>query len=139
MNPQVFHAVQKQFTGITNVAQATWAMFDFTAAPFPSTASFSVLRCTIDIDAVAIDTTKQYTRGYSATIVYTWTVSGSVGAIDPIGTSVPIANGTGVGDEFYWSFGPGTAGAPTLIAIANHSIKTYNVAMAAKIVSYADI
>jgi hypothetical protein len=141
VNAQVLHGATKQFTGLTNpsgVTTVSWAMFDFTAAPFPSTASYSVLRCTIDVDAVAIDTTKQYTRGYSAKIIYTWTVSGTAGAI--LTASLFYADGTlAGGDEMYWTFTVGTAGAPTLSAVANHSAKTYNVSMAAEIVAYADI
>lgn len=141
MNAQVLHGATKEFTGLTNptgVTTTSWVPFDFTAAPFPSTASYSVLRCTIDLDAVAIDTTKQYTRGYSSKIIYTWTVSGTVGAI-LTATTFYIDGTLAGGDELYWTFGVGASGLPTLSVVSNHSAKTYNASMAAKIVAYADI
>lgn len=152
MNNQYLRYAEKQFTGLTGTGVINWDPFDFSSSPFPSTASFSVLRCTVDIDCVALavtfDTGATYHTAYSATVVYSWRVSGFVGTIvDKIeyiknGSPVPASNPfswTPGSSEMSWAVSNGGgAGALRVTATATSTTNTFNVSMAARIVAYVD-
>ena len=123
----------KSFAGLTGSASVTWDPYDFTNSNiFPSTSLFSVLRCTIDIDLLALsanDLGATYPINYAAKIVYGWKKATFTGFI--VNSDVPLNN---TGSSITWSISTaGGAGAMRITATGQATINTFNVVMAARL------
>lgn len=134
MNAPVLDWKVKQFSAVPGSSTVNWDTFDFTSAPFPSSASFTALKCIINVDCVAVTASDaNYNLDYSAVIAYCWKPSGSNGQI--LSTFVNLNNG---GSFVTWSTSVGGAGSLRVSATISASVITFNITMAARIVSYCD-